>query len=93
MKVLDMAGLKHEDIDVWELHEAFAGQILANLKAMDSDWFAKTYIGKSSKVGSPPMEKLNTWGGSLSIGHPFGATGRHCPKFSIKRVNQSLSHY
>ncbi|KAK2553671.1 Trifunctional enzyme subunit beta [Acropora cervicornis] len=74
-KVLERAGLTLEDIDVFEFHEAFAGQILANLKAMDSDWFAQNYMGRSSKVGVPPMEKFNTWGGSLSIGHPFGATG------------------
>ncbi|MCL4121449.1 UNVERIFIED_CONTAM: hypothetical protein GTU68_011699 [Idotea baltica] len=74
-RVLEMAGLKTSDIDVWELHEAFAGQVLANLKAMDSDWFATNYMGRKSKVEAPPMEKLNNWGGSLSIGHPFGATG------------------
>jgi len=74
-KVLDKAGLTSKDIDVWEVHEAFAGQILANLKAMDSDWFAQTFLGRSGKVGAPPMEKFNLWGGSLSIGHPFGATG------------------
>ncbi len=48
---------------------------MANLKAMDSDWFAQTFLGRSGKVGAPPMEKFNLWGGSLSIGHPFGATG------------------
>jgi len=74
-KVLDAAGLKPSDVDVWEIHEAFAGQILANMKAMDSDWFAQTYQGRSEKVGAPDMSKLNNWGGSLSIGHPFGATG------------------
>ncbi|XP_035279342.1 trifunctional enzyme subunit beta, mitochondrial [Anguilla anguilla] len=74
-KVLERSGLSMADIDVFEFHEAFAGQIMANLKAMDSDWFAQTYMGKKSKVGTPPMEKFNTWGGSLSLGHPFGATG------------------
>lgn len=74
-KVLAKAGLKMEDIDVWEFHEAFAGQILANLNALNSDWFCKTYMGLNGKVGAVPMEKFNTWGGSLSIGHPFGATG------------------
>lgn len=49
--------------------------MLANLKAMDSEWFCKDFIGLSGKVGQIPMEKLNTRGGSLSIGHPFGATG------------------
>uniref|UniRef100_A0A3P9I458 Trifunctional enzyme subunit beta, mitochondrial n=1 Tax=Oryzias latipes TaxID=8090 RepID=A0A3P9I458_ORYLA len=74
-KVLERSGLSLSDIDVFEFHEAFAGQIMANLKAMDSDWFAQTYMGRKSKVGAPPMEKFNTWGGSLSLGHPFGATG------------------
>ncbi|KAG1682294.1 Trifunctional enzyme subunit beta, mitochondrial [Nymphon striatum] len=74
-KVLEKAGLSMKDIDVFEFHEAFAGQILANLKAMDSDYFAKTQMGRTSKVGVPPMEKFNMWGGSLSLGHPFGATG------------------
>lgn len=74
-KVLEKAGLTMNDIDVFEFHEAFAGQIMANLKAMDSDWFAQTYMGRKTKVGTPPMEKFNLWGGSLSLGHPFGATG------------------
>ena len=63
------------DIGCWEIHEAFAGQVLANLKAMDSDWFGTTYMGRKEKVGSLDTTKLNNWGGSLSIGHPFGATG------------------
>lgn len=74
-QVLERAGLSVGDIDAWEVHEAFAGQILANLKAMDSDWFAKNYMGRSSKVGVPDLNKWNNWGGSLSIGHPFAATG------------------
>jgi len=74
-KVLESAGLSLSDIDVFEFHEAFAGQILANLKALDSDFFAQKYMGLKSKYGAIPMEKLNNWGGSLSIGHPFGATG------------------
>uniref|UniRef100_A0A7N6F6M1 Trifunctional enzyme subunit beta, mitochondrial n=1 Tax=Anabas testudineus TaxID=64144 RepID=A0A7N6F6M1_ANATE len=74
-KVLERAGLSMNDIDVFEFHEAFAGQIMANMKAMESDWFAQTYMGRKSKVGAPPMEKFNLWGGSLSLGHPFGATG------------------
>lgn len=74
-KVLSKAGLDLKDIDVWEVHEAFAGQILANLRAMDSDWFAQKYMGLKAKVGVPDLSKFNTWGGSLSIGHPFAATG------------------
>ncbi|XP_065331872.1 trifunctional enzyme subunit beta, mitochondrial [Cloeon dipterum] len=74
-KVLEKAGLTVKDIDVWEVHEAFAGQICANLKAMDSDWFATTQMGRKEKVGMPDINKWNLWGGSLSIGHPFAATG------------------
>ncbi|CAF0904778.1 unnamed protein product [Rotaria sordida] len=74
-KLLDQCGLTLNDIDVFEFHEAFAGQILANLKALNSDYFAKTYLNRSSKVGEIPLDKFNKWGGSLSIGHPFGATG------------------
>jgi len=74
-KVLEKAGLDVTDIDVWEVHEAFAGQIIANLKAMDSDWFGKNYMNRQGKVGAPDLNKFNLWGGSLSIGHPFAATG------------------
>ncbi|XP_072913226.1 trifunctional enzyme subunit beta, mitochondrial [Hemitrygon akajei] len=74
-KVLEKAGLTLNDIDVFEFHEAFAAQILSNMKAMDSEWFAKTYMGRKTKVGVPEMDKFNCWGGSLSLGHPFGATG------------------
>lgn len=85
-KVLEKAGLQLNDIDVWEIHEAFSGQILANLKAMDSDWFAKNYMGRSSKVGTPPLSKWNNWGGSLSIGHPFGATGVRLAAHTANRL-------
>jgi acetyl-CoA acetyltransferase family protein len=74
-KVLEMAGLKLSDMDVFEFHEAFAGQILANLKCLASDQFAREKLGRSEKVGEVPLEKFNTLGGSLSLGHPFGATG------------------
>jgi len=75
-RLLDKNNLSIKDIDVWEFHEAFAAQILANLKALDSDWFAKEKLGRSAgKVGRIPMEKFNVHGGSLSLGHPFGATG------------------
>lgn len=64
-----------QDIDVFEFHEAFAGQLLANLNALDSDSFAQNYMNRSEKVGEVDRSKLNLWGGSLSLGHPFGATG------------------
>jgi acetyl-CoA acyltransferase len=74
------------DISVFEYHEAFAGQILANIKAMDSDWCAKNVMGLKSKTGAVPLEKLNNWGGSLSIGHPFGATGVRLAMHTANRL-------
>jgi len=54
----------------------FQGQVLANLKALDSDYFCKNHMNLSGKFGALPIDKINNWGGSLSIGHPFGATGK-----------------
>ncbi|XP_063388088.1 trifunctional enzyme subunit beta, mitochondrial [Cydia fagiglandana] len=85
-KILDKAGLTMKDVDSWEIHEAFAGQILANLKAMDSDWFGQTYLKRQGKVGSPDMSKWNNWGGSLSIGHPFAATGVRLAMHTANRL-------
>jgi len=74
-QILDEAGLSLDDIDVIELHEAFAGQVLAVLEALQSDTFAEKHLNRSSAVGTVKMDRLNAWGGSLSLGHPFGATG------------------
>lgn len=74
-EVLDEKGLTLNDIDVFEFHEAFAGQILSVLKALDSKKFAEEKLNRDDKVGEVPMERFNTLGGSLSLGHPFGATG------------------
>ncbi|KFQ28958.1 PREDICTED: trifunctional enzyme subunit beta, mitochondrial [Merops nubicus] len=92
-KVLEKAGLTMADIDVFEFHEAFAGQILANLKAMDSDWFAQNYMGRKVKVGAPPLEKFNNWGGSLSLGHPFGATGCRLVITAAHRLQKEGGQY
>lgn len=73
-RLLNKNKLTMKDIDVVEMHEAFAGQILSNLAAMDSDYFNEKYT-QTKKVGRPELKKLNAWGGSLSLGHPFGATG------------------
>lgn len=72
---LDRAGLSMSDIGLMEMHEAFAAQVLSNLQAMSSRSFAENELGRSEAVGHPDIEKINVMGGSLSIGHPFGATG------------------
>lgn len=71
---LDRAGLELKDMDLVEMHEAFAAQVLCNLKGLTSrDWAERA--GYSKPVGEVDRSKLNVMGGSISIGHPFGATG------------------
>ncbi|CAB3402461.1 unnamed protein product [Caenorhabditis bovis] len=92
-KLLDKAGLTLKDVDVFEIHEAFAGQVLANLNALDSDYFCKEHMKRKGKFGRLPMEKLNNWGGSLSIGHPFGATGVRLATHSAHRLKEEKGQY
>ena len=72
---LDRAGLTMADIGLMEMHEAFAAQVLSNLQALSSKTFAQKELGRSEAVGHPNVDAINVMGGSLSIGHPFGATG------------------
>ena len=72
---LDRAGITMADIDLLEMHEAFAAQVLSNLQAWDSDSFGRKELGRSGRVGHPDPEAINVMGGSIAIGHPFGATG------------------
>jgi len=93
-KILLQNNLTLADISVFELHEAFAGQVLANLAALDSDAFSKAnFVGRNGKVGAIPMEKLNTLGGSLSIGHPFGATGTRLVTTASNRLRREGGRY
>ena len=85
-RLLKRAGLTVDDIDVWEIHEAFAGQVLANLEALKDDKFCREYMNVGGAVGEVPMDKLNNWGGSLSMGHPFGATGIRLVSHSTNRL-------
>ena len=88
-KLLKDTGLKLSDIDVFEFHEAFAGQVLANLVAMNSDFFAEKYLGSTQlKPGKLNVDKLNLWGGSLSLGHPFGATGTRLLNTAANRLKK-----
>jgi acetyl-CoA acyltransferase len=74
-KLLQKIGISLSSIDVFEFHEAFAGQVLANVNALGSDVFARERLGLPAKVGEIDMDRLNSRGGSLAVGHPFGATG------------------
>ena len=92
-KALDAMNLSLSDIDVFELHEAFAGQVLAVLAALDSEEFAKKSLDRTTSVGEIPMDKLNTMGGSLSLGHPFGATGVRLVTTAANRLQHEDGKY
>ncbi len=72
---LQRAGLDMKDIDLMDMHEAFAAQVLSNMQWFDSKKIATERLGLSKPVGLPDEERINVMGGSIAIGHPFGATG------------------
>lgn len=72
---LDRAGMTMEDIDVVDMHEAFAAQMLSNIQAFESAEWAKKHLDRSAPIGAIDRDKLNLYGGSISLGHPFAATG------------------
>ena len=74
-KVLKKTGLQLSDIDLFEINEAFAVQVLAVLKACESDAFAKKELGREKAVGVISQDKLNVNGGAIALGHPLGASG------------------
>ncbi|WP_406232542.1 acetyl-CoA C-acyltransferase [Nocardia sp. NBC_01009] len=74
-RALDKAGMSLGDIDFVDIHEAFAAQTLSVLAALNSDEWAKTRLDRDTAVGAVDIDKLNVHGGSVSLGHPFGATG------------------
>jgi acetyl-CoA C-acetyltransferase len=74
-KLLDKAGLTLQDFDFYEIHEAFASQVLATLAAWDDPRFCRERLGRDAPLGAIDRSKLNVAGGSLAVGHPFAATG------------------
>ncbi len=73
-KALDNAGLTLADMDLVDMHEAFAAQVLSNVKAMGSRKFAEEKLGRSEALGEIDMDRFNVCGGSIALGHPFAAT-------------------
>lgn len=74
-EMLDAAGLTLQDFDFYEIHEAFAAQVLCTLKAWESKKYCSERLGRDAPLGSIDMSKLNVKGSSLGLGHPFAATG------------------
>jgi acetyl-CoA C-acetyltransferase len=74
-RMLARAGIKLQDFDFYEIHEAFAAQVLCTLKAWEDPRFCKDRLGLDKPLGSIDRSKMNVRGGSLAVGHPFAATG------------------
>jgi len=83
-ELLTMTGLTLQDFDFYELHEAFAAQVLCTLKAWESEDYCRERLGLDAPLGAIDRDKMNVKGSSLAVGHPFAATGA--------RILGTLSH-
>jgi len=88
-RMLARAGIKLQDFDFYEIHEAFAGQVLCTLKAWNDDRFCKDRVGLPGKLGEIDRSKLNIRGGSVALGHPFAATGGRILATLAKIIDQN----
>jgi len=86
-RMLDRAGLKLQDFDIYEIHEAFAAQVLCTLRAWESQDFCRKKLNRAP-LGSIPREKLNPKGSSVALGHPFAATGARIVATLAKQLAQ-----
>jgi acetyl-CoA acyltransferase len=85
---LQRAGMNLADVDLIEMHEAFAAQALANVKMFASNKFAQTHLGRDKAIGEIDMDKFNVMGGSLAYGHPFAATGTRLIVQTLNELNR-----
>ncbi|MBY0385081.1 acetyl-CoA C-acetyltransferase [bacterium] len=88
-RLLERNQISLQDFDYYEIHEAFAGQVLCTLKAWESEDYAKKYFQRSKALGSIDRTKMNVKGGSLALGHPFAATGGRIVSSLAKILAQS----
>ena len=86
-RLLARNGLTYADIDLWEIHEAFAAQILAHIRALESSDFLSQKVGVNMALGAFPRERMNPNGGSIALGHPFGATGARILSQTVKELS------
>lgn len=92
-QLLARHGLGLDDVGVYEIHEAFAAQVLSCLDAMANETFCRERAGLDAAFGRIPFEKLNLDGGSLAYGHPFGATGGRIVGRALRIAHKKKSRY
>jgi acetyl-CoA C-acetyltransferase len=85
-QMLQRAGLTLQDFDIYEIHEAFAAQVLCTLKAWEDPDYCKSVLGRDAPLGSIDRSRLNPKGSSLAYGHPFAATGARILGLAAKEV-------
>ena len=85
-RLLARNGLTLDAIDLWEIHEAFAAQVLCNVAAIESEDFLRERVRITARLGKFPWDRFNPNGGSVSIGHPFGATGARILSQAVKEL-------
>ena len=90
---LDRAELKLKNIDLIDMHEAFAAQVLSNLRAFESDSFAQQKLGRDKRIGKIDWDKLNVSGGSIALGHPFAATGARQISQTLRELRRRGGQY
>jgi acetyl-CoA C-acetyltransferase len=88
-RMLQRNNLRLQDFDFYEIHEAFAGQVLCTLKAWESDEYCRKYLHVDKALGPIDRNKMNIKGGSVAIGHPFGATGARITAGLAKMLAQT----
>jgi acetyl-CoA C-acetyltransferase len=86
-RLLQRNSLAYADIHLWEIHEAFAAQVLAHIKALESEEFLRKKAGVTASFGAFPRERMNPNGGSVALGHPFGATGARILSQAVKQLS------
>jgi acetyl-CoA C-acetyltransferase len=86
--MLKQANLSLQDFDFYEIHEAFAAQVIATLKAWQSEDFCRNRLGRNEPMGPIDLSRLNVKGGSIAIGHPFAATGARIVASLAKLLNE-----
>lgn len=91
-KLLEKHNIKKEDVGVFEIHEAFAAQVLSCLDCMADKTFCQEKLGMET-FGKIPLSKINIHGGSISIGHPFGATGARLIGSALRAAKKAKSKY
>jgi acetyl-CoA C-acetyltransferase len=85
-RLLARHGLTYDDIDLWEIHEAFAAQLAFHIKAWEDAQFLRERVGIDPTFGSFPRDRVNPNGGSVALGHPFGATGARILAQAVKEL-------